>query len=351
MADDFPIPETRVLAVASHVTYGHVGNSMATPVLQSLGVDVAALDTVQFSNHTGYKQFKGTRTTPEELRDIFDGLQQSFLDDFDVLLSGYVPGPEAVDAVGSIARDLKLKGGMKAGSFFWVLDPVMGDQGKLYVHEDVVPAYKNLLRDADLILPNQFEAETLSDVKIDSFSTLRDAITALHQNHRVPHVVVTSVRFDLNATTLSVVGSTLRADNSPRIFKVDVPAIDCFFSGTGDMFAALMLVRLREASIASDLLGSKSWIPPDDVGPTDLPLAKAVEKVLGSMQAVLNKTKEARDRVLQDLGGELGVLDKESSSEKRVHLRKTKAAEIRLVRNWEDLRRPEVQHFAEELDV
>lgn len=40
-----------------------------------------------------------------------------------------------------------------------VLDPVMGDQGRLYVNEDVVPAYKSILRDADLILPNQFEAE------------------------------------------------------------------------------------------------------------------------------------------------------------------------------------------------
>jgi len=35
----------------------------------------------------------------------------------------------------------------------------MGDQGQLYVAEEVVPAYRNLLRDADLILPNQFEAE------------------------------------------------------------------------------------------------------------------------------------------------------------------------------------------------
>ena len=40
-----------------------------------------------------------------------------------------------------------------------VLDPVMGDEGRIYVNEDVVPAYKSLLRDADLILPNQFEAE------------------------------------------------------------------------------------------------------------------------------------------------------------------------------------------------
>lgn len=40
-----------------------------------------------------------------------------------------------------------------------VLDPVMGDNGKLYIPEDEVPEYKSLLREADLILPNQFEAE------------------------------------------------------------------------------------------------------------------------------------------------------------------------------------------------
>ena len=40
-----------------------------------------------------------------------------------------------------------------------VLDPVMGDDGQIYVSEAVVPIYKTLLRDADLILPNQFEAQ------------------------------------------------------------------------------------------------------------------------------------------------------------------------------------------------
>lgn len=35
----------------------------------------------------------------------------------------------------------------------------MGDDGRLYVNENVVPVYKSLLKDADLILPNQFELE------------------------------------------------------------------------------------------------------------------------------------------------------------------------------------------------
>lgn len=75
------------------------------------------------------------------------------------MLSGYAPNAAAVEAIGYIGRDLQLKASTKPGSFFWVLDPVMGDQGKLYVAEDVVPAYMELIRSADLILPNQFEAE------------------------------------------------------------------------------------------------------------------------------------------------------------------------------------------------
>ena len=70
-------------------------------------------------NHTGYKQFKGTKTTAEEILNIYNGLKQSYLTDFDVLLSGYAPNAEAVEAIGVIARDLKLQASTKAGSFFW----------------------------------------------------------------------------------------------------------------------------------------------------------------------------------------------------------------------------------------
>lgn len=94
----------------------------------------------------------------DEITDLWAGLKQSYLDDFDMMLSGYVPGAAAVEAVGSIAKELRAKSRGK-GSFFWVLDPVMGDNGKIYVAEDVVPAYRGLVPYADLILPNQFEAE------------------------------------------------------------------------------------------------------------------------------------------------------------------------------------------------
>ena len=95
----------------------------------------------------------------EEIAELYQGLRQSYLDEFHMMLTGYIPGAAAVDAVGAIAKDLKAKAESAPGSFFWVLDPVMGDNGRIYVAEDVVPAYRSLMPHADLILPNQFEAE------------------------------------------------------------------------------------------------------------------------------------------------------------------------------------------------
>ena len=89
-----------------------------------------------------------------------------------MMLSGYLPGAASVEAVGAIARDLKYKATMEPREFFWVLDPVMGDNGKLYVAEDVPLAYKSLIIDADLILPNQFEAEYTSPFGIFGLAEL-----------------------------------------------------------------------------------------------------------------------------------------------------------------------------------
>lgn len=120
---------------------------------------IAIDDKFSAGNHTGYRQWTGTKASAEEITDLWQGLKQSYLDDFDMLLSGYIPGAEAVLAVGEIGKELRAKFEPRPGQFFWVLDPVMGDNGKIYVAEDVVPAYKSLLSYADLILPNQFEAE------------------------------------------------------------------------------------------------------------------------------------------------------------------------------------------------
>ena len=337
--------------------------------MQSLGCDVAALNTVQFSNHTGYRQVRGTKTSAAEIWDLYEGLKQSYLDNFDMMLSGYVPGAAAVEAVGRIAEELRARAREQhetssPGGFFWVLDPVMGDNGKLYVADDVVPAYKQLLHHADLILPNQFEAELLSGVKIVSMETLHEAIQVLHEQFQVPHVVITSVSLaspDHPESSLSVVGSSRTSTGKARAFKIVFPAIDCYFSGTGDMFGALMVVRMREAIAAQDasapgpddtLQSRRAWLSDDAVESIDLPLARAAEKVLASMHEVLSKTCEAMPAEMAKANALLdrtGIVEAEARA-KALHLLKSGAAELKLPRNVDSLRSPQTEYRATKME-
>lgn len=163
--------------------------------------------------------------------------------------------------------------------------------------------------------------------------SLKTAIQTMHERFSVPHIIITSVNLDSSSdpfpTHLAVVGSTMTSTRKARLFKITFPAIDCYFSGTGDMFGALTVVRMREAVHATPGLDSvPSWLSDDSVDALDLPLARAAEKVLGSMHEVLSKT--AGEMASAAVPGE----------PKEARLAKSKAAELRLVRNLSCLQRP-----------
>lgn len=177
-------------------------------------------------------------------------------------------------------------------------------------------------------------------------TSLERAIQVIHERYGVPHIIITSVTIqhpDHPPHSLSIVGSSMTSDRRARPFKIVFPAIDCYFSGTGDMFSALMAVRMREAAVATPGLSeTRSWLSGDEVEATDLPLARAAEKVLASMNEVLDKTcramtaevKQAKDEVVKGLT--------EEEAKKRLHLLQSRAAELRLVRNLGSLRSPVV---------
>ncbi len=83
-----PIP--RVLSIQSHVVYGYVGNKAAVFPLQLLGFDVSFINSVQFTNHTGYPIFKGNVLQGDDLVNLLDGLKNNSLMDYDYLLTGYI---------------------------------------------------------------------------------------------------------------------------------------------------------------------------------------------------------------------------------------------------------------------
>eukprot|EP00045_Choanoeca_perplexa_P006364 m.54174 g.54174 ORF g.54174 m.54174 type:complete len:292 (+) comp13605_c0_seq5:32-907(+) len=253
----------RVLSIQSHVVSGYVGNKSATFPLQVLGFEVDAVNSVQFSNHTGYGKWKGTKLSADNLWALYEGLEENKLvNDYSHVLTGYVGSSDFLSTVGRVVAALKkINPGLR-----YVCDPVLGDNGKLYVPEELVAMYREeIVPLADIMTPNQFELELLTETKITSTEEAWNAMTMLHERG-VTAVVLTSL--DTDDGKIHVLGSEER-DGEQKRFVLHVPKIDFYFTGTGDLFSALIL----------------AWS-----GST---LSEAVHKATASLQAVCKRTFEA----------------------------------------------------------
>jgi pyridoxine kinase len=320
-------------------------------------------------NHTGYGHVTGTKTSAETISELYRGLAQLELNDFSIMISGYLPGPEAINAVGKIAAELAQRGAAGGGPFFWVLDPVMGDSGRFYLPEAAAPAYRALLPRCSLLLPNQFELEQLVGTPVQSIRDLTRAIARLHREHGVPHVVVTSTDLSPPADaardfakrasaaeekaaadaaaglpppaarpdgSLTVFGSTVhRPDGAARIFCVVAPRYPARFTGCGDLFAALVTAFLRDRTTATRDYEHPHWLQPlaDGAEPRDekpcmMHLAWATRRAVAGMQGVLRATLARVVEAEEALRGAEGAGEAEQAWRRT---RRMEALELRVI--------------------
>lgn len=66
----------KILSIQSSVAYGHAGNSSAVFPLQRLGHEVWAVNTVHFSNHTGYGAWRGPLLAPSDVAEVITGIEE-----------------------------------------------------------------------------------------------------------------------------------------------------------------------------------------------------------------------------------------------------------------------------------
>jgi pyridoxine kinase len=230
-----------ILSIQSSVAYGHVGNSAAVFPLQRIGVEVWPVNTVHFSNHTGYGAWRGMVLPAETVADVIQGIEdRGVLSQCDGVLSGYMGdaslGEVIVDAfnrVKSVNPDA-----------IYCCDPVMGDVGRGFF---VRPGIPEFMRDravpaATIITPNQFELEYLADRDV---TDLESALTSVDQvmagGPRV--VLVTSLRRrDASGDCLEML-----AVDSNEAFLVETPLLAVNVNGAGDMTAALFFAHWRNS--------------------------------------------------------------------------------------------------------
>lgn len=244
-----------ILSIQSHVAYGHVGNSAAVFPLQRLGVEVWPVHTVQFSNHTGYGEWKGRVFDAALIGEVVAGIaQRGVLGECDGVLSGYMGGADIGDAVLDAVATVKRAN----PSARYCCDPVIGDIGRgIFVREGIPELMKaKAVPAADVITPNQFELDYLSGRKSGMLAQARDAVKAVHDlGPRA--ILVTSLHTDETPED----AIDLLASDSVGVFLVRTPRLPLTINGAGDAIAALFFAHyLRSGKIDAALSAAASAI-------------------------------------------------------------------------------------------
>lgn len=258
-----------ILSIQSWVVYGHVGNAGAVFPLQRLGAEVWAVNTVQFSNHTGYGGWTGRVATGPEIAALVDGVAaRGVLSRCDGVLSGYV-GDEGI---GTAILDAVARVRTANPQAVYCCDPVIGDLGRgVYVRAGIPEFMRaRALPQADIATPNKFELEHLTGLACNTLDDAKAAVADLQAGLRPGgprSVLVTSVATE--ETPADAVDMLASEGGSFHLLRT--PRLDAAFNGAGDVLAALFLFhRLDAGSVAA-----------------------ALERAASSLYGVLRRTAEA----------------------------------------------------------
>jgi pyridoxine kinase len=234
-----------ILSIQSWVAYGHVGNAAAVFPLQRLGFEVWAVNTVQFSNHTGYGAWRGAIFEKDAVAEVIAGIEErGVFGACAAVLSGYVGDP----SLGTVVLDAVARVRAANPRALYCCDPVIGDFGRgVFVRPGIAEFFATAaLPRADIVTPNHFELEHLVGRPV---AGLEDAVAAAESlRARGPGIVlVTSLARSAGRIGVLAVGAE-------GAFLVETPLLPLAVNGAGDAVAALFLGHfLRTGSLAAAL--------------------------------------------------------------------------------------------------
>ncbi|MBQ8044667.1 MAG: pyridoxamine kinase [Clostridia bacterium] len=235
--------------------FGKCSLTAAIPVLSALGVSPHPVPTAVLTGQGGYPVFYC-----KDMTDMLGKYIKAWKANdakFDAIYSGYLTGPRQIDYVLEFIKEFKKE------NTFLLVDPVMGDNGRVYsiFSEELLDKMKLLVADADLITPNLTEACLLageqyedvvsvkdSDKLIDKVITIGDRIRS--KSNVKQDVIITGVRTkEEDSMYIYNVGITNEGN-----FKIGSHMFNKSFSGTGDIFSSTMCgLKLNDVSTSESM--------------------------------------------------------------------------------------------------
>ena len=154
--------QKKIAVINDFCGFGRCSIAASLPIISAMKIQCCPLPTSIFSNHTGFESFYYTDYT-EHMNLYMDEWKKLDLQ-FEGILTGFLGSPEQI---GIVKRFLEL---FKTENNITVIDPVMGDYGKLYptYSPNLAEQMNSLVPYADILTPNLTEACILTGTEYNS---------------------------------------------------------------------------------------------------------------------------------------------------------------------------------------
>ena len=243
--------QKRVLAVHDLSCVGRCSLTVALPILSAAGLEASALPTAVLSTHTGGFTGMTFRDLTQDLPAIFAHWKTLDLA-FDAIYTGYLGSAEQVALVE------QLFDAFRGEQTKIIVDPVMGDHGKLYpgMSEKMPQLMKTLCQKADVIVPNQTEAALMLGrpyLESPEQAEVDDLLQALREMTQAS-VVLTGISPEEGKLGAAVYDRETGQTACPA-----APHMPGSYHGTGDVYASALTgaylagkTLVQAAQIAAD---------------------------------------------------------------------------------------------------
>lgn len=233
----------KVAAIHDLSGYGRASLTTIIPILSNMKVQVCPVPTAILSTHTG--GFEGY-----SFIDLTDYMQEHINHwkklelEFDCIYSGFLGSPKQIEIVADFIDFF----GKKAK--FTVVDPVMGDNGKLYstMGNEMVVGMRKLIKNADIITPNFTEVIYLLGKEYKENITLNEVKEYLKELANMgPKIVIATSVPDEESNKLDRKTSVVAYDRENDVFwRVSCRYIPASYPGTGDAYTSVVIGSLLQ---------------------------------------------------------------------------------------------------------
>ncbi|MGO5426387.1 pyridoxamine kinase [Fusobacterium mortiferum] len=233
----------KVAAIHDLSGYGRASLTTIIPILSNMKVQVCPVPTAILSTHTG--GFEGY-----SFIDLTDYMQEHIahwkrLDlEFDCIYSGFLGSPKQIEIVADFIDYFGKK------SKFIVVDPVMGDNGKLYstMDNEMVVGMRNLIKKADIITPNFTEVMYLLGKEYDKNIDIEKVKEYLKElSNMGPKIVIATSVLEIEENKMDKKTSVVAYDRENDVFwRVSCRYIPASYPGTGDAYTSVVIGSLLQ---------------------------------------------------------------------------------------------------------